>query len=127
MIQALPRELEHGPLRVDSVSPENLSMQALGIGAFSIAMLTLFHLFFAFVVGPFKSQRRLEIENLSARRQFNIALRRPRRLRLPVQALGHVRSHRKRQGQHRAMFSGGHKSPYEPPAYHPLGGCPPGP
>jgi len=36
----------------------------------------------SFVVGPFKSQRRLEIENLYLRHQLNIALRRARRFRL---------------------------------------------
>ncbi|MFL6796559.1 MAG: integrase core domain-containing protein [Xanthobacteraceae bacterium] len=45
-------------------------------------MLALLQLVFALVVNPFKSQRRLEIENLYLRHQLNIALRRARRFRL---------------------------------------------
>ena len=45
-------------------------------------MFGLLHLLLAFVFDRLKSQRRLEIENLYLRHQLNIALRRPRRLRL---------------------------------------------
>jgi hypothetical protein len=46
-------------------------------------MLALLHLFGTFVINLFKSQRRLEAENLFLRHQLNIALRRaPQRLRL---------------------------------------------
>ena len=46
-------------------------------------MLTLLHLLGTFVINLFKSQRRLEAENLFLRHQLNIALRRaPQRLRL---------------------------------------------
>jgi hypothetical protein len=47
------------------------------------AMLAILHLLGTFVVNLFKSQRRLEIENVFLRHQLNIALRRaPQRLRL---------------------------------------------
>jgi hypothetical protein len=47
-------------------------------------MLALLHLLGTFVINLFKSQRRLEAENLFLRHQLNIALRRaPQRLRLP--------------------------------------------
>ena len=46
------------------------------IGALSIVMLALLHLFGAFVANRFKSRRRLEIENLYLRHQLNIAMRR---------------------------------------------------
>jgi hypothetical protein len=46
-------------------------------------MLGFFHLLVTFVVNPFCSRRRVEIENLFLRHQFNIALRSaPHRLRL---------------------------------------------
>ena len=46
-------------------------------------MAAFFHLLVMFVVNPFRSRRRLEIENLFLRHQLNIALRRaPHRLRL---------------------------------------------
>src|SRR3974390_841098 len=46
-------------------------------------MPAFFHLLVMFVVNPFRSRRRLEIENLFLRHQLNIALRRaPHRLRL---------------------------------------------
>jgi hypothetical protein len=46
-------------------------------------MLAFFRLLVTFVVNPFRSRRRVEIENLFLRHQLNIALRRaPHRLRL---------------------------------------------
>ena len=46
-------------------------------------MLAILHLLGTFVVNLFKSQQRLEIENVFLRHQLNIALRRaPQRLRL---------------------------------------------
>jgi hypothetical protein len=46
-------------------------------------MLAPFHLLVTFVVNPFRSRRRVEIENLFLRLQLNIALRSvPHRLRL---------------------------------------------
>ena len=52
------------------------------IGASSDAMLAIFHLLWTVVANSFKSQRRLELENLFLRHQLNIALRRaPHRLR----------------------------------------------
>jgi hypothetical protein len=46
-------------------------------------MLAIFQLIGTFVADLFKSQRRLEVENLFLRHQLNIALRRaPHRLRL---------------------------------------------
>jgi hypothetical protein len=46
-------------------------------------MLASFHLLVMFVVNPFRSQRRVEIENLFLRHQLNIALRSvPHHLRL---------------------------------------------
>jgi hypothetical protein len=45
-------------------------------------MLAIFHLLWTVVANSFKSQRRLELENLFLRHQLNIALRRaPHRLR----------------------------------------------
>ena len=55
----------------------------MGIGAFSVAMLTLIHLFIVLICNRFKSRHRLEIENLYLRHQLNIAMRRTaHRLRL---------------------------------------------
>jgi len=46
-------------------------------------MLAILHLFRTSVANPFKSRRRLEVENLFLRHQLNIVLRRaPQRLRL---------------------------------------------
>jgi hypothetical protein len=46
-------------------------------------MLAIFHLLGTFIANLFKSQRRLEVENLFLRHQLNIALRTvPHRLRL---------------------------------------------
>ena len=55
----------------------------MGIGAFSVAMRTLIHLFIVLICNRFKSRHRLEIENLYLRHQLNIAMRRTaHRLRL---------------------------------------------